>query len=61
VLHPQIVVHLFPQISESMQLVSHTHRSVWDYRGTAAIASANKTMGQSAMKTSIPNATSSDK
>ncbi len=61
-LDPQVLVNLFPQIGVGMDLVNHDHWSRFCvYLGAAAIALANKMIGQTAMNTIIPKATSSDR
>jgi len=60
-LESQVLVNLFPQVRVGMDLVNHDRWSVGVYLGAAAIALANKMIGQTAMNTIIPKATSSDK
>jgi len=60
-LDPQVLVNLFPQVCVCMDLVNHDHCSRLHYLTDAAIAFANKMIGQIAMNTIIPKATSSDK
>jgi hypothetical protein len=60
-LNPQVLVNLFPQVCVCMDLVNHDHCSRLHYLTDAAIAFANKMIGQIAMNTIIPKATSSDK
>jgi hypothetical protein len=59
-LHPQVLVNLLLQIGIRMEVVNHDRGSVYLYL-TDAIALANKMIGQVAMNTIIPKATSSDK
>jgi hypothetical protein len=59
-LYPQVIVNLFPQICVCMDLVKHDQSSVCVYL-TDAISLANRMIGQVAMNTIIPKATSSDK
>jgi len=54
-------VNLFPQVCVCMDLVNHDHCSRLHYFADAAIAFANKMIGQIAMNTIIPKAASSDK
>ena len=60
-LNPQVLMNLFPQICVCVDLVNHDHCSRLHYLTDAAIAFANKMIGQIAMNTIIPKATSSDK
>ena len=59
-LDPQVIVNLLLQICIRMEVVNHDRRPVYVYL-TDAIALANKMIGQTAMNTIIPKATSSDK
>ena len=60
-LNPEVLVNLFPQVCVCMDLVNHDHCSRLHYLTDAAIAFANKMIGQIAINTIIPKATSSDK
>ena len=60
-LYPQVLMNLFSQICVGMDLVDHNHWSVCVYLGDAAIALASKMIGQAAMNTIMPKATSSDR
>ena len=60
-LDPQVVVNLFWQVCVGVHLVNHDACCVCFYLDAAAIASANKMIGQMATNTMIPKATSSDK
>jgi hypothetical protein len=53
-------VNLFPQVCVCMDLVNHDHCSRLRYLTDAAIAFANRMIGQIAINTIIPKATSSD-
>ena len=59
-LDPQVIVNLLLQICIRMEVVNHDCGPVYLYL-TDAIALANKMIGQMAMNTIIPKATSSDK
>jgi len=59
-LDAQVVVKLFAQICVGMDLVNHNHGWVCVYLGDAAIALANKIIGQAVMNTIMLKATSSD-
>ena len=60
-LDTQVIVDLSPKVCAGVDLVNHALDLACTYRGAAAIALANKTIGQTAMNTIIPKATSSDK
>jgi hypothetical protein len=60
-LNPEVLMNLFPQVRVCMDLVNHDHCSRLHYLTDAAIAFANKMIGQTAMNTISPKATSSDK
>jgi hypothetical protein len=57
----QVLMNLFAQICVGMDLVDHNHRGVGVYLGDAAIALANKMIGQAARNTIVAKATSSDR
>ncbi len=57
-LDPQVVVNLFPQVCVCMEVMNHDYCPVYVYL-TDTIALANKMIGQIAMNTIIPKATSS--
>ena len=59
-LDPQVVVNLLPQVCVCTELVEHNH-DFFSYFGATAIACAAKIIGQTAMKTIVPKAASSDK
>jgi hypothetical protein len=59
-LNPEVLVNLLLQIGIRMEVVNHDCGPVYLYL-TNAIALANKVIGQVAMNTIIPKATSSDK
>jgi len=59
-LYPQVLMNLFSQICVGMDLVNHNLGWVCVYLGDAAIALANKIIGQAAMNTIMLKATSSD-
>ena len=59
-LDPQVIMNLLLQICIHMKVVNHDCGPVYLYL-TNAIALANKMIGQVAMSTIIPKATSSDK
>jgi hypothetical protein len=59
-LDPQVIMNLLLQICIRMEVVNHDCGPVYLYL-TNAIALANKMIGQMAMNTIIPKATSSDK
>ena len=54
-------MNLFPQVCVCMDLVNHDHCSRLHHLTDAAIAFANKMIGQTAMNTISPKATNSDK
>ena len=60
-LDPQVIVNLLLQIGIRMEVVNHDCSPVYLYLTDAAIAFANKMIGQTAMNKIIPKATSSDK
>ncbi|PYL24709.1 MAG: hypothetical protein DMF37_06955 [Verrucomicrobia bacterium] len=58
----EIIVNLFPQICVGIDLVKHDALiPVCVYLTDAAIASANKMIGQTATNTIMPKATNSDR
>ena len=59
-LDPQVIVNLLLQIGIRMEVVNHDCGPAYLYL-TDAIVLANKMIGQMAMNTIIPKATSSDK
>lgn len=60
-LDSQVIVNPFAKVRISVDLMKHNHRPVCVYLGAAAITLANKMIGQTAMNTIMPKATSSDK
>ena len=60
-LDPQVIMNLFPQVCVGVDLLKHDHLRVCAHLGATAIALANKMIGQTAIETTMPKATSSDK